>query len=240
MRFSSFLAAIAVLFAVSGCASLIDGPTQPIRIDTPGASESECHLTNGRKYRLRGGETIRIQRSERDLVIDCYGVGNRYKQVIIPSSLNEWGIANVSNAVIPGVTYDHLSGALYAYPVAVSIDFTGTPAHGFEVPVYHNVDALNPYTQPIERYGASKNALPGDNTAPPSTLQKRETNLNSNPFSVNGTGAGSAAASPSSSLTREPSVSAPPSVPARVTGTPTGRNADELTRSANPDVFGAR
>jgi hypothetical protein len=237
MRFLKSLPAFAAVLIVSACASVLDGPTQPLRIDTPGASESECHLTNGLKYRARGGETIRIQRSHRDLEIDCYGSGDRFKQITIPSTLNEWGVANVSNAVIPGVTYDHLSGALYAYPVVVTVDFTGTPARGFELPAYHNIDAPSPYGQPIEGFTPSSPALDSDGTYLPRGVEKRETRVNSNPFSTNGGGASSVTPAPVSPATSAASPSAPVTSSGNTGGVPSGRNAEELTRSANPDVF---
>lgn len=235
MRLFKILPALAAVLIASACASVLDGPTQPLRIDTPGASESECHLTNGVKYRVRGGETTRIQRSHRDLVIDCYGSGDRYKQVVIPSALNEWGVANVTNAVVPGVTYDHLSGALYAYPVAVTIDFTGMPVRGFETPSYQNVDGPNPYTQPIENYTPSIPALAGDGEYTPRGLQKRDTRVNSNPFSASSGGGGSAGSTQLPAASGSPSGS---SSSGSAGGVPSGRNAEELTRSANPNVFG--
>lgn len=240
MRLLKILPAFAVVLIASGCASVLDGPTQPLRIDTPGAAESECHLTNGIKYRVRGGETTRIQRSHRDLVIDCYGSGDRFQQVVVPSALNEWGVANVTNAVIPGATYDHLSGALYAYPVAITVDFTGMPIRGFETPAYHNVDGPSPYAQPIENYTPTTPALASDGDYTPRGVQKRDVRVNSNPFS-NASGGGTTAtiSAPSASPTSGATGSAPVASPSASTdGVPSGRNAEELTRSANPNVFG--
>ncbi len=232
MRLSKFIPVLSVVLALAGCSSIIDGATQTVRIDTPGATEAECHLTNGVKYRVVSGETARIQRTHRDLVIDCYASGNRHKQVIIPSALNEWGLANVSNAVVPGVTYDHYAGGLYAYPPVITIDFVGIPTRGFETPAYHNKDAPNPYKQSIESYGASVPKLPADAGYEPPVLKKRDNNLNSNPFSTPAPEAGS-------SVTPMPAAGSDAAVPAMTPTKPniSGSNAEELTRSANPSVF---
>lgn len=236
MRLSRFFPLISTLVLMSGCASVIDGPTQNITIATPGANEAECYLTNGVKYHAVTGETLRIMRSSRDLVADCYASGDRHKQVVVSSTFNGWGAANVTNAVVPGVTYDHYSGGLYVYPDVLTIDFVGMPTRGFESPAYMNKDAPNPYKQAIEPYSSTTPRLPQDSEYLRRGLEKRSTGVNSNPFSDGAGGAGMTdmpAAGGGSGATSESAVPAmSPSKPNLSGGT-----AEELTRSANPAVF---
>lgn len=224
-KFASVLSAVVLL---AGCASIIDGPTQNVRIETPGATEAECTLTNGVKYRAVSGETLRIMRSHRDLVVDCYASGNRRQQVVVQSTFNAWGAANVTNGAVPGGTYDHLSGGLYIYPDVITVDFVGIPTRGFETPDYMNKDLPNPYKQSIESYGVSTPAIPEDSEYLRRGLKKRDADLSTNPFATGGGADMSEMPAPATA-----------DVPAMTPSKPnlSGSSAEELTRSANPDVF---
>lgn len=225
MRTTKIFSAFAALFLVAGCASIIDGPTQNVTLRTPGATEAECNLTNGVKYKIQTDETVRIMRSRRDLVVDCYASGNRHKQIVIESDFNGWGAANVTNAVVPGATYDHYSGGLYTYPREITVDFVGMPTRGFETPNYQNKDAPNPYKQSIEGYGATTPTIPNDSEYQRRGVEKRNMNMNANPFATDG------------GVTPMPAPAAP--VPAMTPTKPnlSGGTAEELNRSANPAVF---
>lgn len=238
MSLLKIVPALSALLLVTACASIIDGPTQAVRIDTPGATEAECFLVNGVKYRVVTGETVKIMRSHRDMVVDCYASGDRHKQIVVESSFNGWGAANVTNGVIPGGSYDHYSGGLYTYPEIITVDFVGIPTRGFETPAYQNKDAPNPYKQAIENYGAGTPAIPEDSEYLRRGLEKRSTSVNSNPFSS------SAAALPgadtnNTGATVTPMPASAGAVPAMTPSKPnlSGSNAEQLTRSANPTVF---
>jgi hypothetical protein len=227
MRLLKILPAFAALYLATGCASIIDGPTQNITLRTPGATEAECMLTNGVKYRVQTDETVRIMRSRRDLVVDCYASGDRHKQIVIESATNAWGLANVSNGVVPGTTYDHYAGGLYIYPREITVDFVGMPTRGFETPDYQNKDAPNPYKQAIEPYAPNTPRIPNDTEFERRGVEKRSANLSSNPFATDANNAG---VSP---------MPAPTAVPVMTPSKPnlSGSTAEELNRSANPDVF---
>lgn len=234
MRAIKLLPVLSSLVLLGACASIIDGPTQNVRLDTPGATEAECTLTNGVKYRAVTGETLRIMRSHRDLVVDCYATGDRHKQIIVPSTYNGWGAANVSNGVVPGGTYDHFSGGLYIYPEIITVDFVGIPTRGFETPEYMNKDAPNPYKQSIESYGASTPSIPSDSEYLKRGLKKRDADMSTNPFATGGS-----VAPAGETVTPLPSAASTSSIPAMTPSKPnlSGGNAEELTRSANPAVF---
>ena len=228
--YSSLMITSAIL--LSGCSSLIDGAVQPVRLDTPGAYSAECTLDNGVKYKLITGQTTNIQRSHSDLVVDCYATGNRHKQIIVESTFNDWGLANVSNGVVPGAGYDHFSDGLYEYPDVITVDFVGVPTLGFELPGYHDKDTPNPYKQPIEVLGPNTPRLDEDSTYLKRGVQKRDAG-NANPFSASGGGS----TAPGSGVTPmpAPTTSAPAMTPSKPNLS--GGNAEALTRSANPAVF---
>jgi len=233
MRFAKYLMMISGAVALVSCATIIDGQTQMVTINTPGASESKCYANNGLRYPFYGGQTVEIQRSRNDLVIECYGSGNRYKKKIVESTLNDWTVANVSNGVVPGTAYDVNSGAFWGYPAVIDVDFVGVPTKGFEMPEYHNKDLPSPYDQAVENMGPSTPRVESDRDYVPRKLEKRDaSSMGSNPFSSFESNNNAAAPE----VTPMPGASASPA-PAAPVPAPKGMTADELTRSMNPHVF---
>lgn len=219
MRVRILLIFFSLALILSACGTVIDGQTQTVRIDTPGAYEAECSVNNGVRYTAQNGETIKVQRSSKPLELDCYGSGNRRVLKTVESTFNPW-----SAAIPPGAVYDHFSGGLYEYPSIIAVDFVGVPTHGFELPAYHNKDAPNPYKQTIESYNASTARITEDSVYMKRGVQKRDAGADANPF-----------AEPSSGVSQ-------PDVPAGAGMTPLppvpkGLNAEALTRSMNPTVF---
>lgn len=162
MHILKILPVLSLALFAGACASVVGGQTQDVTILTPGASKARCTLDNGVRYVMETGETLKIMRNEKDIVVDCYAIGNRHRKISIESNNSVWAIGNIATGVIPGVTFDHFSKGLYEYPEIISIDFRGIPTNGFDTPDYHNADAPNPYDQPIESYGPSSAKLPGD------------------------------------------------------------------------------
>lgn len=213
---------------LGACGTVMEGQAQDVRLVTPGATEARCSLDNGVRYQATTGDTVTIMRTPHDLVAECYASGNRYKKVVFERTLNGWSAGNVVTGVVPGLAYDHISGGLYDYPDTLSVDFTNVPQRGFDLPDYHNKDAPNPYTQPGEVYGAGTPRLETDNRERPRHELKKldTTNRSSNPFApVHPAPAGGGV------------TGAAPSAAPSASSVPTGSNAEELTRSANPSVF---
>lgn len=162
MHIFKILPVLSLALLTGACASLVKGQTQDVTLLTPGASKARCTFDNGVRYVIETGETIKVMRNEKDIVVDCYALGNRHRKINIESSGTDWSIGNIATGVIPGVTFDHFSKGMYEYPEIITVDFRGLPTEGFETPDYHNADAVTPYDQPMEHYGPSSARLPGD------------------------------------------------------------------------------
>jgi len=87
--------------------------------------------------------------------------GNREKTISMEWSGNEWGFLNVSNGVVPGVTYDVLSGAAFEYPNEIIVDFTNVPVKPYDLPDYHSRD-LGQFNRG-EYMGPTEMVMPTDN-----------------------------------------------------------------------------
>ena len=226
MKFFKLFSVLSLGLSLSACGTMISGGSQVITLRTPGTEEAKCTLNNGVNYVLRTDESINVTRSQKDMVVDCYASGNRHKEVIVEAGVNGWTAANVTNGVIPGLAVDHIYKGLYEYPDVITIDFTGVPAHGFEMPDYHNKDGQNPYDQGIESYNASSAQTPLDKQYRQTGITKRPPVMNSNPFERTvGTGTSSVSVSPL------PATAAPQRI------VPRGSTTEELNRSMNPNAF---
>ncbi len=132
------------LFLLSACSSIIDGQTQAITVETPGAQNALCRVNNGgNRYDVYTGQTVNIRRSFNELVVHCKADGNREKTILVKQEANEWVFLNVANGFIPGATYDVLSGGAFEYPDLITVNFVGMPIKPYDVPVYHS-DELRP------------------------------------------------------------------------------------------------
>jgi hypothetical protein len=236
MRVFKLLPILSLGLLASGCASLVSGQTQDVTILTPGAEEAECTLDNGVRYAVTSGETIQVMRNESDIVVDCYASGNRHRKISIESDGNGWAIGNIVTGIVPGVTFDHFAKGLYEYPETITVDFIGVPTLGFELPTYHNKDAPNPYEQSIEDFGPSTPKRDVGETNRPTPVKKK-TRENTDPFgSMAPEGAGVSGSG--DAITPLPgSASKGPTTYTAPSGTLSGSNAEELTRSMNPTVF---
>lgn len=148
---------------LSACSSAVTGQTQPITILTPGAENAECSLYNeDMRYLVRAGETREINKSDHDLVVECNAPGNRQRIVVVESQLEPATLLNASNAIVPGVAYDHFSRGLYTYPEVVTVDFTGMQASLYPLPDYMSDDLRDADFGDPENMGASTPSLPSD------------------------------------------------------------------------------
>lgn len=166
---------------LAGCSTMIDSPFQEITLKTPGTENAHCYLDNkiGR-YQIYSNQTIKIQRNDEDLKVTCYAPGNRRVETKIDRDLNAWTIANITNGIIPGVSYDHFSGAMYDYPRTISVDF-GSASTGFPMPSYTSA----PASQGIENYDPGvlkKNGEERIVNQPPRKLSRDEIMSRSHPL----------------------------------------------------------
>ena len=234
MRYAIRPLVLSAALMLGACGTMAEGQTQDVTLRTPGASSARCILDNGLRYPIETGQTIQIMRSFHAMEVDCYAIGNRHITKTIPAGANPWSAANVANAGA-GVGYDAASMGLYTYPDVITVDFTGVPTTGYETPDYMNRDAPNPYEQAVEPMGPNEVRGPDGIEYMPRGVEKRS-QMSSNPFSVE----------MKTTPVKTDMPSAPAMTPSKegavqkqssMSGVPSGKTAEELTRSANPTVF---
>jgi hypothetical protein len=129
-----------------------------------GAEDAYCEIligTNDYKYNVRPPQTIWIQRSRKPMFISCAVPGNRTKNAVIESGITS---SAYLNGVTAGTTlaWDAESGAMYAYPEEVVIDFSSALAKDQPLPSHENKGALDAKAQGIEYMGQDTPILPTD------------------------------------------------------------------------------
>ncbi len=166
------IAALALLLT-AGCATVFEGETQNITIQTPGAGQAVCLLTRpGNHTRVWAPTTVKITKSRGPLVVDCLAQGNREKILIVrpgtPKSYND----NAANAMI-GAAYDYETDAMYIYPDRIVIDFTNVPPSPMPLPDYQKMLAEYPELKGMDVTRPGFAALPSDRMEAIQMLQKR-------------------------------------------------------------------
>lgn len=130
-RLIPLLAAVASL-TLGGCASVMNDPTQSLRIETktadgrmvPGA---ECRLsTDAGTVTARSGETVPIRRSGADIDVVCRHGSNPEAGGRIVSRANAGFAGNIILGGGIGMIVDHKKGTAYTYPSWIQLVFGRT------------------------------------------------------------------------------------------------------------------
>jgi hypothetical protein len=120
-------AALAVL--CSGCASITQGTTHSLRIDTETTKGqvidgADCSLSNDQGTTVaRSGSATIVRRSSRDLDIHCTSAGQPDASARLVSRANAGLAGNILFGGAIGAALDHGSGAAYTYPTWVRLVF---------------------------------------------------------------------------------------------------------------------
>lgn len=124
-------AAIAMA-ALSGCATVMNDVTQPIRVDTRTAdgqtiTGADCAISNDKgRVTLKSGQSAQVRRSAHDLDVTCVLPGQRDAagRSISRANMGIWGNILIGGAI--GAIVDHNKGTGYTYPSWIQLVFGQT------------------------------------------------------------------------------------------------------------------
>lgn len=127
-----FVAAIGAALMFSGCASVVNDTSHPVKIETKTASGeavrgAECKLTNDYgTVTLKSGETAQVRRSSKDLDIVCKDEKNpdATARAISRANGGMWGNIIIGGGI--GAIIDHNKGTAYTYPTWMQLVFGKT------------------------------------------------------------------------------------------------------------------
>ena len=117
----------ALAFALSGCASIVEGTTQSIAVTTPPTDGAKCVLTSseGTYYVTTPGNVI-VHKTKNSLKAECKKDGFDVAEKTIEPHFNGATAGNIIAGGIIGIGIDAATGANYNYPKEVAVDMTAT------------------------------------------------------------------------------------------------------------------
>jgi hypothetical protein len=127
------LALVSVVLTVcSGCASVINDVTHPMKVETKTESGvvvtgADCKLTNDYGvFNVKSGDTTQVRRSSKDLAIECTSSANPTATGQAISRANGGMAGNILLGGGIGAIIDHNKGTAYTYPLWVQLVFGKT------------------------------------------------------------------------------------------------------------------
>lgn len=122
MKFTAFAALAALGVAVSGCATIIDGTTQSVSVNTTPEEGAACTLVNsqGTWYLTSPGSTT-VHKTKTDLDVTCTKPGFKAGHVVAVSHFTGKTAGNVIAGGLIGVGIDAASGANYHYDPVIEV-----------------------------------------------------------------------------------------------------------------------
>lgn len=229
--------------ALSACGTAIDGASQRVQVETPGANDAVCTLENNQlKYKIYTPGAAVIPKRHGPLKVSCVADGNRRKTVVYDEKINETTYANVLNAGL-GAAWDYETGGAFEYPETIVVDFTGIPASPMPKPNYDKHLREHPELFGMEEFRPGRSALIRDKYETPYELQRREILPGEEGApTISGftesTGTADTQTIIGDDIGNAPSTSSAPSSSSSRSSSGGSSDAESLTRSMNPGIFG--
>ena len=124
--------ASAVVVLCSGCASVLNDVTHPMKVETKTESGTvvtgaDCKLTNDYGvFNMKSGDTTQVRRSSKDLAIECTNASNPAANGQAISRANGGMFGNIILGGGIGAVIDHNKGTAYTYPIWIQMVFGKT------------------------------------------------------------------------------------------------------------------
>ncbi|WP_397408380.1 hypothetical protein [Polaromonas sp.] len=146
-----FYSVVLACVAMTGCASIVNDSTNPVRFETYSASgveikDAECKLENDYGQQVvKTPATVNVRRSSKDLQVTCVKVGEADGRGVAISRANAGMAGNIIFGGGIGAIIDHNKGTAYTYPMWMRVvmgklltfdrraDVEGQPNRGVEV-----------------------------------------------------------------------------------------------------------
>ncbi len=124
--------AISAVAALSGCASVVNDSTHPMKVETLTAdgkaiSGAECKLGNDYgSITVKSGDTAQVRRSSKDMDITCVSSDQVDAKGRAISRANGGMFGNIILGGGIGAIIDHNKGTAYTYPTWIQLVFGQT------------------------------------------------------------------------------------------------------------------
>lgn len=122
MKIYRIAAVVALGMALTGCATIIEGTTQPVSVNTTPVQDAQCTLTNsqGTWYVTSPGSTT-VHKTKTDLDVTCSKAGFQPGHVVAASHFGAMTAGNIIAGGVIGAGVDAASGANYHYDSPITV-----------------------------------------------------------------------------------------------------------------------
>ena len=126
-RLTRTAAIVAVAVAATGCASIVNDTTHPMKLETKSAAGemvagADCKISNDYgTVSAKSGDTAQVRRSSKDLDIVCNHPQNPTASARAISRANAGMAGNIIFGGGIGAIIDHNKGTAYTYPTWVQL-----------------------------------------------------------------------------------------------------------------------
>lgn len=126
---NSTYCALALAIASTGCASVVNDSTHPMKVETKTqdgevVTGADCKLINDTGlFTMKSGDTAQVSRSSKDLDITCTHVSgpDAVGRAISRANAGMWGNIILGGGI--GAIIDHSNNTAYTYPTWVQLVF---------------------------------------------------------------------------------------------------------------------
>jgi hypothetical protein len=146
MKLSAVAAAAALGVAASGCATIVEGTTQSVSVNTTPVQGAQCVLTNsqGTWYATTPGSVV-VHKTKTDLDITCNKDGYGPGHAVAASRFAKTTAGNVIAGGVVGLGVDAISGANFYYDSPIYVPLGPNLASGeASSPFPLNIHCSNP------------------------------------------------------------------------------------------------
>lgn len=128
MSLRSLAAFLFLGLSLSGCATIIEGTTQPLAVTSLPAQGAKCTLQNSQgTYYVTTPGTVIVHKTKTDLKIKCTKVGYEDSNIVQTANLAATTASNVLAGGVIGLGVDAARGANYYYDSPVTVVMTPVP-----------------------------------------------------------------------------------------------------------------
>lgn len=110
-----------------GCATIVNGPNQTIKVLTPPVNDAQCAVENDKGKWLidKTPDTVVVKRSAKNLLVTCKKAQLSKQSISITPELSKVTYLNILFGGFLGGVVDRANGSAYEYPSEITVPLAG-------------------------------------------------------------------------------------------------------------------
>jgi hypothetical protein len=107
----------------AGCASIVNGDTQSLSVETPPVTGAICSLSNDKGSWFVNGTpgSVTVHKSAKNLLVSCQKLGYPTYAMNVAATVEPMLFGNILFGGPVGIGVDAIDGAAYKYPTNIQI-----------------------------------------------------------------------------------------------------------------------